>query len=105
MRDPQLVYQQQAVKEASPLQLIVKIYDLAIQASYREDQKKVRELLSTLIKGLNFDHEPASQLFEIYRYCQELARKGNFEEFREIIEPIRDTWEKAANSPNTSMNI
>ena len=82
MRDPQLVYQQQAVKNASPLQLVVKMYDLLIQATYREDGQKVKEILSTLITGLNFDHEPADQLFAIYRYCQELARKNEFEKIR-----------------------
>lgn len=97
MENPQLAYQKQSVLNAPPLKLVVKLYDLAIQASYREDKQKMREILSTLIKGLNFDHEPASQLFELYRYCQDLARKGNFEEFREILEPIRDTWEEVAN--------
>jgi flagellin-specific chaperone FliS len=97
MRDPQLVYQQQAVKNASPLQLVVKMYDLLIQATYREDGQKVREILSTLIAGLNFDHEPADQLFAIYRYCQDLARKKEFEQIREVMEPIRETWDEVAN--------
>lgn len=97
MRDPQLVYQQQAVKNASPLQLVVKMYDLLIQASYREDGQKVKEILSTLIAGLNFDHEPADQLFAIYRYCQDLARKSEFEQIREVMEPIRETWDEVAN--------
>jgi|SRR6056297_3565567 len=97
MRDPQLVYQQQAVKNASPLQLVVKMYDLLIQATYREDGQKVKEILSTLITGLNFDHEPADQLFAIYRYCQELARKNEFEQIREVMEPIRETWDEVAN--------
>jgi flagellin-specific chaperone FliS len=96
MQNPQLVYQQQSVKNASPLQLVVKMYDLAIQTSYREDKEKLQDILSTLISGLNFDHEPADQLFAIYRYCQEQTRKGNFEEIREILEPIRDSWQEAA---------
>lgn len=98
MHNPQQVYQRQSVMNASPLKLVVKMYDLAIQASYREEGEKLREILSTLIKGLNFDHEPAGQLFEIYRYCQELARKNEFQEIREILEPLRDTWEEAANN-------
>lgn len=104
MRDPQLVYQQQAVKEASPLQLIVKMYDLVIQNTYRENDQKVREILSTLIAGLNFDHEPADQLFSLYKYCQDLAREKKFEEIREVLEPIRDTWEEVANSTPAAIN-
>ncbi|MBP3191973.1 flagellar export chaperone FliS [Natronogracilivirga saccharolytica] len=96
MRDPQLQYQRQAVMNASPIKLVVKLYDLAIQSTYREDDKKLREILSTLIKGLNFDHQPADQLYSIYRYCQDLSREKKFEEIREILEPIRDAWEESA---------
>ena len=82
--------------DASPLKLVVKLYDLAIQASYREDDQRLREILSTLTKGLNFDHEPADQLFGIYRYCQDLSREGKFDEIREILEPLREAWEDSA---------
>ncbi|TVQ67086.1 MAG: flagellar protein FliS [Balneolaceae bacterium] len=96
MRNPQLAYQKQSVNHASPLQLVVKLYDLVIQASYREDSEKVKDLLSGLIHGLNFEHEPADQLFAIYHYCQDLARKGEFGQIREILEPLRETWEEVA---------
>ena len=96
MRNPQLVYQQQSVKNASPLQLVVKMYDLVLQATYREDEKRVREILSTLITGLNFEYEPAGQLFSLYNYCQGLSRKGEFEEIREVLEPLRDAWQEVA---------
>ncbi|WP_428236519.1 flagellar export chaperone FliS [Gracilimonas sp.] len=105
MRDPQLVYQKQSVMNASPLKLVVKMYDLVIQASYREDQGKVKAILSELIQGLNFDYEPAGQLFELYRYCQDLARKQRFEEIREILEPLRETWEEVANQKQPSPSM
>lgn len=81
---------------ASPVKLVVKLYDLAIQATWREDGQKLREILSTLVKGLDFDHEPAEQLYNIYRYCQDISREGRFEEIREILEPIREAWEESA---------
>lgn len=96
MRNPQLAYQTQSVKSASPLQLVIKMYDLTIQATYREDEKKVRDLLSALIHGLNFDYEPSEQLFSLYQYCQDLARKQEFEEIREVLEPLRSSWEEIA---------
>ena len=98
MQNPQLVYQRQSVMNASPLKLVVKMYDLAIQATYREDDKRFRDIVSELIHGLNFDYEPSGQLFEIYRYCQDLSRKQRFEEIREIMEPLRETWEEVANT-------
>ena len=103
MQNAQLAYQRQAIMNASPLKLVVKMYDLVIQASYREDDRKVREILSGLIQGLNFDYEPAGQLFEIYRYCQDLSRKSRFDEIREILEPLRDTWEQVS-SKNVELN-
>ena len=45
MQNASLIYQRQAIMNASPLKLVVKMYDLLIQASYREDDKKVREIL------------------------------------------------------------
>ena len=96
MQNPQQVYQQQAVMNASPLQLVVKLYDLLLQATYRKDQKRVREVLNTLTESLNFDHEPAEELFQLYQYCQDLARDENYEEIREVLEPLRDAWEKAS---------
>lgn len=96
MQNASLIYQKQAILNASPIKLVVKMYDFLIQASYREDDRKVREILSGLIQGLNFDYEPAGQLFELYRYCQDLSRKQRFEEIREILGPLRDTWEEVS---------
>lgn len=97
MRNPHLEYQRQAVMSASPIQLIVKMYDLAIQASYREDEQKLNDILKSLINGLNFEYEPAVQLFRLYEYCMSLAREGKFEEIRELLEPLREAWEQSAN--------
>lgn len=94
--NPQLIYEQQSVKNASPIQLVVKVYDLIIQATYREQAKRVRDLFSVLINGLDFDHEPADQLFALYRYCQDLSRKDDFDQIRDLIEPLRDTWAEVA---------
>ncbi|MDR8393027.1 flagellar protein FliS [Aliifodinibius sp. S!AR15-10] len=100
MQNPQQVYQRQAVLNASPLQIVVKLYDLAIQASYRKNGEKLRDVLSTLIESLNFEYEPSDQLFELYKYCQDLSRKEEYEEIREILEPLRDAWEEVANGEN-----
>src|SRR5690625_4932319 len=100
MRDPQKVYQQQAIANSSPIQRVVKLYDLLLQATGMEDGEKVKAILSALTTGLNFDHEPADQLFSLYRNCQDLARKEQFEEIREVLEPLRDTWSEVANGIN-----
>lgn len=88
------VYQRQAVLNATPSELITKLYDLAIQACYRKDEKRLIEVLSTLIRGLNFDYEIAGSFFNLYEYCQRQARKQEFDEVRELLEGIRETWDE-----------
>ncbi|SHG04709.1 flagellar protein FliS [Fodinibius roseus] len=95
MPNPQQIYQRQAVMNASPLRLVVKLYDLVLQATYQKDAERVKDVLATLIESLNFDYEPAGELFQLYQYCQDLARKEEYEEIREILEPLRDAWEAA----------
>jgi len=97
MQNPHQVYQRQAVLNASPLRLVVKLYDLVLQATYRKDEERVKDILSTLIESLNFDYEPAGELFQLYKYCQDLARQQEYEEIREILEPLRDAWDTIAN--------
>lgn len=104
MQNPQKIYQQQAVLNASPLQLVVKLYDLVLQATYQKDQERVKDILSTLIESLNFEYEPADELFQLYKYCQDLARKEEYEEIREILEPLRDAWQTVANNKKTDAN-
>lgn len=104
MQNPQKVYQRQAVMNASPMQLVVKLYDLVLQATYREDEERVKDILATLIESLNFDYEPADELFQLYKYCQDLARKKEYGEIREILEPLRDAWEEAANNEKGGIN-
>jgi flagellin-specific chaperone FliS len=104
MNNPYLKYQKQNVMNASPMKIVVKLYDLAIQATWREDEKELREILSTLIRGLNFDYEISGQLFALYQYCQDISRKGHYQEIRDLLEPIRDAWEEAANTNPVTMS-
>lgn len=96
MQNAQQVYQRQSIMQASPAQLVVKVYDLAIQATWREDDKRVRDLLTTLINGLDFDQPLSADLFELYRYCQNLTRSGELAQVRDLLEPLRDSWEEVA---------
>ncbi|MDZ7772920.1 MAG: flagellar export chaperone FliS [Balneolaceae bacterium] len=107
MKDPQLQYQRQAVKNASPAELVTKLYDFAIQACYKEDEERLYQVLAALIKSLNFDYEISGNLYGLYEYCQRMSRERKFEEVRELLEPIREAWiegvvknREQANTPN-----
>ena len=89
-------YQQQSVLNSNPTKLVVKMYDLITQNCYLENGKKVNALLSELIHYLNFDYDLSAQLFEIYRFCQQLAKESKFDEIVEILITLRQTWEEVA---------
>ncbi|SMO59500.1 Flagellin-specific chaperone FliS [Fodinibius sediminis] len=95
MENPQIKYQRQAIKNASPTELISKLYDFAIQACYQEDGERLNRVLETLIQSLNYDYEIAGELYGLYEYCQRLARQKEFDEVRELLEPIREAWEES----------
>jgi len=65
MHNPQLVKEQQSAKNELPLMFVETMYDLVIQAVYREDEESVHSKLSNLITSHNFENEPADQLFAL----------------------------------------
>lgn len=92
MENPQKKYQRQAIKNASSTELIQKLYDFAIQACHQKDEERLQQVLSALIKSLNFDYEIAGELYNLYEYCQRQAKQQEFEEVRELLEPVREAW-------------
>ncbi len=92
MDDPNKTYQRQAIKNASSTELIEKLYDFAIQACHKEDEERLQQVLSALIKSLNFDYDIAGELYNLYEYCQRQAKQKEFDEVREILEPVREAW-------------
>ena len=80
----------------TPVQLILKLYDYVIVNSKRRDLSKVNAGLTQLVAALNFDYKEISLgFFRLYRYCQNEARKGNFEEVVSIIGELRSSWAEA----------
>lgn len=84
------------VMDATPEQLFIRIYDFAIVQSERRDVVKTTNAIQELIKNLRFDNELTKEtslgLFRLYQYCQEQARKNNFEIVSNILIELRDSW-------------
>ena len=86
-------YRQQQVMTATPDQLILILYDMALTASNQQDGSKLNRVLAELIDSLDFSYEDtATGFFRIYEYCMNLTRKRKFEAVTEIIKELRDTW-------------
>lgn len=89
-------YQKNAILNASPEELILKLYDLIIVSIKKEDYRKANLALSELISSLNFDYKEVSLgFFRLYRYCQDCLYKQKPEEPLRIIRELRDSWAQA----------
>lgn len=89
------------IMEASPQQLLIKIYDFAILNCRKQNMIKTNRALQELINSLRFDDENTKELaiglYKLYQFCQEQMRKQNFEIVTKILIELRETWQKAFN--------
>lgn len=89
------------IMEATPQQLILKVYDFAILNCQKQNLSKTNEALQVLINALRFDTEEVKSvslgLFKLYQYCQEEMRHKNFEIVYRILTELRDSWLTAFN--------
>jgi flagellar protein FliS len=89
-------YQKQDVLSASPAQLVVKLYDLAILACHNEDRIKLRKILIELISSLNFEEggELALRLSQIYEFCMRESIAGELSLVQEMLGELRASWKQ-----------
>lgn len=87
------------VLDASPEQIIMKIYDFAILNCQKHNMVKTNEALQVLINALNFEHAEAKEisvgLFRIYQYLQDQMRKQNYDLVYRTLTELKETWESA----------
>ena len=87
------------IRDAKPEQLIMKVYDFAITNCQKKNLFKTNDSLQVLINALNFQDEAAKDisigLLRLYQFCQDQARKNNFDIVYKILTELRDTWNEA----------
>lgn len=87
------------ILDATPEQIIIKIYDFAILHCIKKDLHKTNKAIQELINALRFDDEQAREisvgLFRLYQYCQDQMRQQNYEVVQKILTELRDTWIEA----------
>ncbi len=87
------------ILNASPEQVIMKVFGFAIQSCQRHDMIKTNEALQVLINALNFDNPEAKEIsvgfFRIYRFCQDQMRKRNYEIVYKTLSELKESWETA----------
>jgi flagellin-specific chaperone FliS len=92
-------YLEEQITAMSPIELVVKLYDIAIASCRQRDRNRLSKVLVELISALNFDHREISLgLFKIYNHCMRLAKEGDFDAVQPILAELRDAWSQAAQS-------
>ncbi len=84
------------ILDATPEQILIKIYDFAILNCVKKDLHKTNRAIQELINALRFD-EPNSReisigLIRLYQYCQEQMRQENYDVVQRVLTELRDTW-------------
>jgi flagellar secretion chaperone FliS len=89
-------YRTQQVLGASPMQLVLMVYEVAIVACEARDVQKAGRAVGELIGSLNFDYgEIPSNLFRLYEYCLWELRRGNFINAAKVLRGLKRAWEEA----------
>ncbi len=87
------------ILEASPQQLLIKIYDLAIINCKKHDLTRTNDAIQSLINALRFDSEEVKKisvgLLKLYQFCQDEMRKQNYDLVLKILTELRDSWIQA----------
>jgi flagellin-specific chaperone FliS len=91
-------YRNEQILNLSPVQVIDKLYTVAIQSCKKNDAQLARRAINELIVGLNFEYEEISTgLYRLYEYCKDCVRKGKMDDAVVVLEDLRSTWAKAFN--------
>jgi len=84
------------IMDASPQQLLIKVYDFAIINCQKKDMSKTNNALQLLINSLRFDNEEVKSaaigLLRLYQFCQEKMRQKNYDTVYKILTELRETW-------------
>ncbi|NWF90418.1 MAG: flagellar protein FliS [Ignavibacteriaceae bacterium] len=90
------------ILDSSPEKLLIKVYDFAVLNSEKKELLKTNNAIQELINMLRFDDESyrdlSISLFQLYQFCQEQARKNNFEIVSKILIELRESWIQAINN-------
>ena len=84
------------IMDATPEQLLIKVYNFAISSCQKHDMVKTNNAIQELINGLRFDDdetkELATGLLRLYQYCQDQMRANNYDIVIKILTELRQSW-------------
>ncbi len=85
------------ILEATPQQLLLKVFDYAIVNCQKQNIIKTNRAIQELINGLRYETDEMKEisigLLRLYQYCQDQVRAKNFEMALKILTELRETWQ------------
>jgi flagellin-specific chaperone FliS len=89
-------YRREQLINLKPVEVIRKLYDVAIGACRKGEQERARRAINELIAALDFNQgELPAGLYRLYDYCKRLLREDRNEEAAVVLEELRATWIEA----------
>lgn len=89
-------YRNEQLMNLSPVDVIYKLYAVAIQAIKKNDPPLAHKAINELVAALNFEYqEVALTLFKLYQYTKHCLRKGRTDDALEVLEELRSAWGEA----------
>ena len=89
-------YQMGQIVNMTPVEVIKRLYEVAIVACRKQDIVLGRKAINELIRGLNFEYaEIATGLFRLYDYAKRMMRKGDYDEAARVLTELRSAWVEA----------
>ncbi len=89
-------YRNEQAMNLSPVEVINRLYSVAIQALKKDDQQLAVRAINELIAALNFEYQDvALSLYKLYQYTKHCLRHGKTAEAIEVLEELRGAWREA----------
>jgi len=89
-------YRAQQILSASPMQLLLIVYEQAIVGCEARDAQRAGRAITELIGALNFDlGELPVSLFRLYEYCLWEIRRGGYPAALQVLRGLKGAWEEA----------
>ncbi len=87
------------IMDASPEELLIKVYDFAIAKAKLNNLEKTNKAIQNLIDALNFSTDEVKEisngLLSLYKFCQDKMRQKDNEIVVKILSDLRESWTEA----------
>ncbi|MBI5473875.1 MAG: flagellar protein FliS [Ignavibacteriae bacterium] len=89
-------YRNEQMMNLSPVEVIHRLYAVAIQAIKKDDSHLATRAINELITALNFEYQEISlNLYRLYQYAKHCLRQGRSSDAIEVLEELRSAWGEA----------